>query len=342
MLTLGTIEVENGAVFKANGTLRAENNWILGSGATKASPFKFMVKSGGVADIGSQTRSISAGLHNTDYIVEEGGAMRYYLKPTFANGKRTRFENMGELVFPYGLALANTSASTVGALEINQRSGVLRLSGGFSLTRAEGASSTCSVNLHGGTTVVSNDASFALWDFAFAADAEAAVEIPAGGEFSAADFAWGENASLEKKGAGVLGFAVGNDVESARVKLGEGVLLPAGEVLAKSLSVEFAGGAIGIEPGVSAENGLLATNGVISGTCRVRNLGAAGSVAATAFMTVSAENDPHYTSENVVIEHRNGRVAKGRVIREEITLGDVPCVRYSAEIVSPGMTVIVK
>jgi hypothetical protein len=342
MLTLGTIEVRHGAVFKANGTLRSNNNWILGSGATKASPFKFMVKSGGVADIGSQTRSISAALHNTDYIVEEGGAMRYYLKPTFADGKRTRFENMGELVFPYGLALANTSASTVGALEINQRSGVLRLSGGFSLTRAEGASSTCSVNLHGGTTVVSNDASFALWDFAFAADAEAAVEIPAGGEFSAADFAWGENASLEKKGEGVLGFAVKSSVESARVKLGEGVLLPAGDVLAKSLSVEFAGGAIGIEPGVSAENGLLATNGVISGTCRVRNLGAAGSVAATAFMTVSAENDPHYTSENVVIEHRNGRVAKGRVIREEITLGDVPCVRYSAEIVSPGMTVIVK
>lgn len=302
-----------------------------------------MVKSGGVADIGSQTRSISAGLHNTDYIVEEGGAMRYYLKPTFANGKRTRFENMGELVFPYGLALANTSASTVGALEINQRSGVLRLSGGFSLTRAEGASSTCSVNLHGGTTVVSNGATFALWDFAFAADAEAAIEIPEGGEFSAAGFAWGENVSLEKKGAGVLGFAVGNDVESARVKLSEGVLLPSGEVRAKSLSVEFAGGAIGIDPAVSDASGLFLADGEVSGVCRVRNLRAETSDVVTApFLTVSAERDPLYTTENVVLERRNGKVSKGRVLREEISVDGVPFVRYSAEFRPNPFTVVVR
>ena len=343
MLTLGTIEVRHGAVFKANGTLRSNNNWILGSGATKASPFKFMVKSGGVADIGSQTRSISAALHNTDYIVEEGGAMRYYLKPTFANGKRTRFENMGELVFPYGLALANTSASTVGALEINQRSGVLRLSGGFSLTRAEGASSTCSVNLHGGTTVVSNGATFALWDFAFAADAEAAIEIPEDGEFSAAGFAWGENVSLEKKGAGVLGFAVGNDVESARVKLSEGVLLPSGEVRAKSLSIEFAGGAIGVDPTVSDASGLFLADGEVSGVCRVRNLRAETSDVVTAsFLTVPAERDPLYTTENVVLERRNGKVSKGRILREEISVDGVPFVRYSAEFRPNPFTVVVR
>ena len=342
MLTLGTIEVENGAVFKANGTLRAENNWILGSAATKASPFKFMVKSGGFADIGSQTRSISAALHNTDYIVEAGGAMRYYLKPSFANGKRTRFENRGELVFPYGLALANANAATVGQLEVNQREGTLHLAGKFELTRAEGASSACTVNLSGGTTVVSNGATFALWDFTLAENAQAALEVPAGGEFSSTDFAWGENAALEKTGEGVLRFALKSEVEVATVKLSEGALLPVGETSAKSLSVDFAGGAIGIDPALSAAGGLLATNGVISGICRLRNLTTQRSVPATAFLTVSVENDPRYTTENTVFEQRSGRVAKGRIVREEITVDDVRCVRYSAEFVPGGFTITVQ
>jgi hypothetical protein len=341
MLTLGTIEVENGAVFKANGTLRTPNNWILGSASTKSAPFVFRVKSGGAADIGSQTRSISAALHNTDHIVETGGAMRYYLKPSFANGKRTRFENRGELVFPYGLSLANANAATVGQLEVNQREGTLHLAGKFELTRAEGASSTCTVNLSGGTTVVSNGATFALWDFTLAENAQAALEVPAGGEFSSADFAWGENAALEKTGEGVLRFALKSEVEAATVKLSGGALLPVGETLAKSLSVDFAGGAIGIDPALSAAGGLMATNGIISGTCRLRNLTTQRSVPATAFLTVSVENDPQYTTENTVFEQRSGRVTKGRIVREEITVDDVQCVRYSAEFVPSGFTITV-
>lgn len=342
MLTMGTIEIENGAVFKANGTLRPENHWILGSNSMESEPFVFRVKGGGVADIGSQTRSISAGLYNTDYIVEDGGGLRYYLKPYLMNEKRTRFENRGELVFPYGLSLANTDASTAGALEVNQLAGTLRLAGDFSLTRAEGATSTCSVNLAGGTTVVSNGATFAGWDFSLAEDAKAAIEVPADGDFSAAGFVWGENASLEKIGAGVLRFAVNNPVETANLKLSGGVLLPAGEILAKSLTVEFSGGAIGVEPLVSNENGLLVAGGEISGVCRVRNLRTTSDVLTVPFLTVPAENDPCYTTENVVLERRNGNVSKGRVLREEITVEGATFVRYSAEFHPDAFRIVIR
>ena len=347
MLPTGAIDVESGAVFKANGyaVLQGKKYWYIGSGATRTSPFVFRVHDGGAADIGHATRDISAPLNNVRYAVDAGGSLAYYLKsPTFVNKARTVFENEGVLSFPRGFSLSNASLATTGAVAIVQNAGTLHLAGDFRLDLAEGAGSTCDIALAGGTAVVSNGATFAGWRFTVADGAQFAVEIPQGGDFSTDAFRWGAGATIEKRGKGDLRFAVTGSVASVGLKLSDGVLLPTGTNDVASVDVVFAGGALGADvsaSGDAAEYGLVVTNGSVSGVCRVRMVGGRSGGATVPFLTIAESADPGYSTESVILEKRSGEVANGRVLRDEVQIGDVRCVRYSAEFSSIGYMIIV-
>ena len=342
----GTVIVENGATFTANGFKSGEDNWNLGSGATKASPFLFNVRSGGKAAIGHRTLTINSGLYNVRYQVDAGGSLAYYLKPTFSNKACTTFANEGDLSFPYGLALVNESQATTGELAIVQSAGTLRFAGAFSLTRGEGCGSKAGVTFAGGTTVISNDTTFAGWDFAVADGADFAIEIPKSGDFSTEAFRWGEGVTFEKKGDGVARFALTGEVASVGLRLSGGALQPTGTNDAGRVDVVFAGGAVGVSPtaaGNAAEYGLLVTNGTVSGACSVRDLGGcARSGDAFPFLTVAAEADPAYVSGDVLFVDRKGRPTGGDLLREEIMVGETQCVRYSATFVPRGLMLLVK
>ena len=342
----GTVIVENGATFTANGFKSGEDHWNIGSGATKASPFLFNVRSGGKANIGHKTLTINSGLYNVRYQVDAGGSLAYYLKPTFSNKACTTFANEGDLSFPYGLALVNNSQATTGELAVVQSAGTLYLNGDFSLTQGEGCGSKAGFTLAGGTTVVSNGTTFAGWDFAVADGADFAIEIPQDGDFSTEAFRWGDGATFEKKGDGMARFALTGEVASVGLRLSGGALQPTGTNGAGRVDVVFAGGAVGVSPtaaGDAAEYGLLVTNGTVSGACSVRDLGGcARSGEAFPFLTVAAEADPAYTAADVSLVDHKGRPTGGGVRREEIMVGETPCVRYSAWFDPRGLMLLVK
>jgi len=169
-----------------------------------------------------------------------------------------------------------------------------------------------------------------------------ALEIPSDGQFSTAVFGWGNGATLEKKGSGTLHLAVTDEVASVGLRLSEGVVIPSGVNNALSTDVVFDGGALGVDSAATGNDyGLLVTNGMVTGTCRVRNVGADTSFVAP-FLTIAASSDPGYDAGDVVFERRSGASAYGNVIREEIEVDGVPCVRYSARFDLRGVRIIIR
>ena len=345
LIPTGTVLVENGAVFIANGYKSGDDHWNLGTGATKASPFLFNVRAGGRAVIGHRTVTINSGLYNVRYQVDAGGSLAYYLKPTFVNKACTTFANDGVLSFPYGFALVNSSQATTGELAVVQSAGTLHLNGAFSLAQGEGCGSKAGFTLAGGTTVVSNGTTFVGWRLALAEDGLPAVEIPEGGDFATDIFSWGEGAALEKRGAGLMRLAVTDEVSVASIKISEGVLVTTGTNMASSLNVEFAGGTLGVggaADGDVAEYGLLITNGIVTGGCRVRNLvGRQLNGVAVPFLTVAAASDPGWFDGDVAFEKPNGAPADGTLVKDSVDVGGVECVRYSCMFKSKGGILVV-
>ena len=336
MLGKGSIDVEYGATFRST----YSRYFYIGSSSTKASPFLFRVHGGAAARIGTTSSTVNVSLYNITFQVDPEGSFAFYPSAlNFVNKARTTFANEGETAFPYGFTANNDDAAVTGEVAIVQNAGTLRLAGAFALDLGELGSSACGITLKGGTTVVSNDFTSSGWNLAVAENADLAIEIPKGGDYSTADFDWGAHVALAKRGEGVLRLAAADNVESAAVTLGAGALTAATADGTAVAGLVFDGGALGLDPGL-AGNGLVVTNGTVSGTCRVRVL--AKTAAPVPFLTVAAADDPVYTEEDVVFEKANGRVIGGRLTKEEILLSGVPCVRYSAEPRPDGILLIVR
>ena len=343
MVTKGSFDVEHGGTFRMTGSTDGRKYWYIGSQNTKANPFVFRVHSGGAAEIGSVTLPVTTELYNLQYRVDGGGSLAYFVPNiAFRDKAKTTFTNSGELSFPHGFAVEDASSARTGAVEVVQNGGRLHLSGAFELVHGAGEGSTCVMTLAGGTTVISNGATFVGWDFRVPEGATFTLEIPRDGQFSTAEFGWGAGATLEKTGAGTLHFTVTDEVASVGIKLSEGVVIPSGVNNAASTDVVFAGGALGVDAATTGNDyGLLVTNGTVTGTCRVRNVGTDTGFVAP-FLTVAASADPGYDAGDIVFEHRRGAPAYGNVIREEIVVEGVPCVRYSARFDLRGVRIIIR
>ena len=94
--------------------------------------------------------------------------------------------------------------------------------------------------------------------------------------------------------------------------------------------------------GVTAEYGLLLTNATVSAEAGKYNVRFAGSDtdAWINILTVPAAADPGLALATVSFWNASGREAKGDIRREEIVIGDVPCVRYAACRKSKGFSVV--
>lgn len=342
MVGAGRFDVESGATLIADAFSSSQQYpaYFTFGGPSVSDPFVFEVHPNATAQVGHPINYMSTTFRNVLYQVDAGGALSYYPRlKSFENKAKTVFANEGELSFPLGLALANTSAAVTGAVAVVQKSGTLHLSGEFSLSLGEGCATACGITLEGGTTVLSNDVSFAGWDLAVAEDADVALEVLKDGDFTTDGFAWGANAALTKKGAGVLRLAAADNVADAGLTLSEGLVTAADADGTAVGGLVFAGGAIGVDPEVVG-NGLVVTSGAIGGTCRVRALGKFSE--SVPFLTVAAATDPGYTSENVIFENARGKAITGRITKETVTVGDVECVRYSAAFVPNGVILIVR
>ena len=333
MIGKGYFDIKTGATLK----VPSSPHWSYGNSSTLSDPSVFRIHGGGTMTIGSSS-TVECNLYNVLYQVDEGGHLAFRPSSTpLINKARTTIANSGETAFPRGFTPTHGAVAAItGGVDIVQSAGTLRLAGAFTLPDhgTVTADSSATLTLAGGTTVLSNGVSFSDWDLAVAEGADFAIEIPKGGDFSMADFAWGANAALEKSGAGILRLAAADNVDSAAITLGEGAV--AGDCAVGGLV--FAGGAVGADP--EAVGGLTVTNGTVSGTCRVRQL-VKGS-AAVPFLTVAAENDPGYTSEDVVFENAKGKAILGKITKESVTVGDVECVRYSAEFIPNGLLLLVR
>ena len=350
MLGRGGIDVECGATFKATGAV--DKYWYVGTQSTPDSPFLFHVHGNASAEFdGDRDRGMReylGALYSARYLVDEGGLLSFH--PTtmpYENKHKATFENHGVMTFPRGFTATSdmTAASATGAVEIVQRAGTLHLAGAFVQQSPAGSQSTmfADLRLEGGTTVLSNGVSFADWNLAVADGAAFALEIPKDGDFTTDGLTFGEGFALEKKGEGVLRLAVTNEVAAGSVTVSEGAFAGSASMDVGSLDVVLAGGALAADP--DATDVLAVTNGTVSATggWKVKALVPfSGTTAAIPFLTVAAANDPLLTDDNVTFLNARGKPVNGKVAKEAVTVGDVPCVRYSASFSGVGTLLIVR
>ena len=119
-----------------------------------------------------------------------------------------------------------------------------------------------------------------------------------------------------------------------------------GDLNVGALAVTYAdNGCLAADPdvtGAAADYGLLLTNAVVSaatGTYNVRFV-KSGAPAWINILTVPAAADPGLDASNVAFSTAGGREAEGEIRREEIVVGDIPCVRYAVCRKPKGMTIL--
>lgn len=350
MLGRGGLNVEYGATFKATGAV--DKYWFAGTQSTPANQFLFRVHGNASAefdgDLDRGMREYLGELYSARYLVDEGGLLSYH--PTtmpYVNNHKATFENHGVMTFPRGFTATSemTAASSTGAVEIVQRAGTLHLAGAFVQRGPDESQATtfADLRLEGGTTVLSNGVSFADWNLAVAEGAAFALEIPKGGDFTTDVLTFGEGFALEKKGEGVLRFAVTNEVAAGSVTVSGGALAGAAPMNVGTLDVVLAGGALAADPDTA--DVLAVTNGTVSATggWKVRTLVPfTGTTTAIPFLTVAAAADPQLTDADVTFLNARGKPVNGKLAKEDVLVGDVPCVRYSASFSGVGTLLIVR
>ena len=348
MITRGRFDVEYGA------TLRVSNfndkYWYIGSRSSIADPFLFRIHGNGAMELVGEGAPLLVGLYSARYQVDEGGLLSFHPTVTELSGSahRMAFDNAGSLTFPKGFAVAHPSTAEEGlggGVDIVQNAGTLTLAGVFSIVDRDTISTAASatLTLAGGTTVLSNGVSFADWNLSVATGAAFALEIPKDGDFTTDSLTFGEGFALEKKGEGVLRLAVTNEVVTGSVTVSEGALAGSTSMNVGTLDVVLAGGALAADS--DAADVLAVTNGTVSATggWKVKALVPfSGTTAAIPFLTVAAANDPLLTDDNVTFLNARGKPVNGKVSKEAVTVGDVPCVRYAASFSGVGTLLIVR
>ena len=261
------------------------------------------------------------------------------------------FVNYGTLSLPQGWIATNfyqTTGEFAATCTVAQCGGRLEYAGDFDVAQRDGlyANVTYRLAVSGGTLAPSGDVSFAEWDLQIAPDADFGVAVRGGDTASLAAFNWGENFALTKTGEGAFALTVTNRVENGAVTVREGCLVNGGDLNVGALAVTYANdgwlAADVAATGVTAEYGLLLTNATVSAEAGKYNVRFAGSDtdAWINILTVPAAADPGLALETVSFWNASGREAKGDIRREEIVIGDVPCVRYAACRKSKGFSVV--
>ena len=323
--------------------------WLRTYGGTD--PFRLTIHDGG--EMKATGEHLGFNFYNLACVVEEGGRLELSAKSVgvMTSNTDSSFVNYGTLSLPRGWVATNfyqTAGEFAATCTVAQCGGRLEYAGAFDVAQRDGlyANVTYRLAVFGGTLAPSGDVSFAEWDLQIAPGADFGVEVSREDKASLAAFNWGEDFALTKTGAGAFELTVTNSVENGAVVVRDGYLVNGGDLNVGSLAVTYAdNGCLAADPdvtGAAADYGLLLTNAVVSaaaGTYNVRFV-KSGAPAWINVLTVPAAADPGLDASNVAFSTAGGREAEGEIRREEIVVGDIPCVRYAVCRKPKGMTIL--
>jgi hypothetical protein len=325
--------------------------WLRAS--SWASPFRLTIHDGGEMKAMGEHQGFN--FDNLECVVEEGGRLEMSAKSMGVMGssnKNSSFVNYGTMSLPQGWIATNTQVfgEYTATCTVAQCAGRLEYAGVFDVAQRDGCHSnvTYRIEVSGGTLAPSGEVSFAEWELRIAPGADFCVEVRAGDTATLGDFNWGDGFKLAKTGPGAFALAATNIVDSGSVIVSDGHLVNGGELNIGSLAVTYAGNGCLVADadasGDAADYGLLLTNATVyaaAGKYNVRFAKSGPSVLMN-ILTVAASADPALSADNVSFSTASGRETEGEIVREEIVVGGVSCVRYSAVRKKTGTTVILR